>query len=220
MKLIKRQLIILLLLANCVVLGQSRSFQLSFIEGSSTLDQYLYIQQIGNTRKITLASFDRGSLNQITSFGRISRKDCDSLWSILDNYNFKPEFKKNGFIKYDSIYCFATELPDSLRLAINGDTIRKDLLPWFDYYYDPNTRNYYKLNCTIFMESGTDDGKQATISYRNEEIFKKLRFKDLMIMTEQDRRLVSFLVYILHKYKRCFDKENLYIKGEINRLLK
>ncbi len=218
-QIIKRQLIVLLLLAHGVVLGQSRSFQLSFIEGSSTIDQYLYIQQSGKTRKVTIASYDRLSLNQIVTYGSISRKDCDSLWSILDNYKFIHEFKKIKSISYDSIYYSATELPDSLRLVINGDTIRKQLVPWFDYYLDPKTKKYYKLICKMF-DLGIDDHKQAIISYRNEEMYKKLRFENLMIMTEQDRRFGSYLVYLLHKYKRHFDKENLYIISEINELFR
>ncbi len=70
------------------------------------------------------------------------------------------------------------------------------------------------------LDLGIDDGKQAIISYRNEEMYKKLRFENFMIMTEQDRKFGSFLVYLLHKYKRHFDKENLKIISEINELFR
>jgi hypothetical protein len=206
MKSIKRQLIVLFLLTSYFVSGQSISFQFSFTEGTSSLDQSLYIQQSGRTRRITLASVERITFNPVVASGKISQKNCDSLWSFLDNYECKHDFRKSG--KWcDSILCFATELPDSLRVVINGDTIRKELLFWSGYVYEPNTKNYFKL---IFINHlYIDDSKQVKIIYRNEAIYKKLQIESEMIITEQDIKLSSFLIYLLHKYDTYFDKEYL-----------
>lgn len=221
MRLFKRQLLILLILANISVLGQSRSFQLSFTEGSVSLDQYLFIQQSGKNSKITLVFFDKSSLTQEVFSGRISRKDCDDLWLMLENYKFNHESEETTSALYDSVLCSAIELPDSLRIVLGVDTIRKELLSWFDYFYNPKTKNYYKLKRITISKAFIDDGKHASIAYRNEEVLKEKRFSALLIITDQDKTLTSFLIYLLKKYKSYCNKEYLnYLIQEINAIVK
>lgn len=203
MKHINITLTIFFLLANLLVLGQSKSFQFRVEEGITSLDQSIFIQQSGKTRKITLLSADRVSFNSWVSTGKISQKDCDSLWAFLENYSFKHEYKKckGG----DTMFFMATALPDSLRVVINGDTIKKELLPWFGYIYNPATRNYFKLSYSK-ENNIIDDSKQITLLFRNEAQYNILQFEPQMIITEQDQDLSSFLIYLLLKNKKHFPK--------------
>ena len=196
-----------MILINNFAFGQSRSFQLSLTGGSPSLDYYLFVQQSGKKQKITFQLTDGNNQQVISS--KITRKDCNKLWAILDNYQFIHQFEKQGKL-FDSIPCKAIELPDSLRIVINGDTIRKELLSWYGFYYDTNSKTCYKLK--LLLLGMIDDSKKVRIIYRKDSIVKELWLQDAMITTDSDINLVSCMSYLINKYgQQSVDLESMKI---------
>jgi hypothetical protein len=137
---------------------------------------------------------------------KIEKTDCDTLWSFLDKYKFKSKAPCGNPIE-TKVYVYTQKLPDSVRYVVDGDTIRKQLLAWFNYTYDPDSNKCYRLEkdrdrCCIF------DGWYYSGEYIVDGKRKAFRIPDSR-EDIQDYNLYALVYRIVEKYGRSMGKRYL-----------
>lgn len=114
----------------------------------NTTDKYYHFSVHQNNKERELFIQIRNSYKEAdvlySKTVKIKKSDCDTLWSFLDKYRFRSKAPCGNPIE-TKVYVNTQKLPDSVRYVVDGDTIRKQLLAWFNYTYDPDSNKCYRI---------------------------------------------------------------------------
>jgi hypothetical protein len=145
--------------------------------------------------------YDVDSVVAQTDSGEISQ-----LYDFLEKYQFRcpnPQYT----ICIGKEYFKTTFIEDSLRLIINQDTVRREFLFWFGYFYDKDSAKVYKEITKLDDCMSDETPVKGNYYSKNKAKFFKL---DWCRLSEGDCRLNRWMLALISKYDTLNDHSEFF----------
>jgi len=135
--------ILILVVWNSVIgFSQDFKFEWQAFPSFSDKEYNILVEKKDTTSYLTIK--ETGTKDSISK--KISFKDCDTLISFLDKYDFPKKPIKISII-YGPIlreYFETKLLPDTNWFQVNGDSLRRELIWVREFYFDKDSNKCYK----------------------------------------------------------------------------
>ena len=149
--------------------------------------------------------YDVDSVVAQTDSGEISQ-----LYDFLEKYQFRcpnPQYT----ICIGKEYFKTTFIEDSLRLIINQDTVRREFLFWFGYFYDKDSAKVYKeITKTVYCLS--ESNVMGNYNSKTKSKFYEIGCSP----SGDDCKLNQWMLALIRKYDTLHDHSEFffYFQGQ------